>query len=236
MTLTRRNVLTTAAAGTVAAAAPAVASAKAEATGEQPGPNDRRLIALKADYEQTVEAINATPEDVEGGHPLAEWQGRVLHALDRTPADSVRGAAAKLGVTRQAVDREPDGIEGIEYRAICEVERVAGESHHAGLNDMAQPGPNDRRLWELHNEWTAAHAEYDSSQQEAALDRASRCEAEMAQIVADTPHGARAQIAVLEYERSIATGEAVDALNGDALARLAFRVFEFVQRQAGEAA
>jgi hypothetical protein len=93
-------------------------------------PNDRRLLQLKAEYAQTVDAINNTPdeEDVNDGHPLEEWQQRVLHEMAETPADSVRGIAAKLSVTRETRDLEPDAVaDKIEYRALLEIERLAGE-------------------------------------------------------------------------------------------------------------
>jgi hypothetical protein len=92
-------------------------------------PNDRRLIELQAEYAQTVDAINNTPgdEDVNDGHPLEEWQQRVLCEMADTPADSVRGIAAKLSVTRDTREPEPDAVaDKIEYRALLEIERLAG--------------------------------------------------------------------------------------------------------------
>ena len=64
---------------------------------------------------------------------------------------------------------------------------------------------------------------------EAAFTRANDCEDAMAQIVADTAHGAQAQIEIVDYWRRI--GDLNEAFNGETMQQLAWRVFEFVQRQ-----
>jgi hypothetical protein len=274
--VTRRNLLHATTAGAVAAAVPAVASANSQPASD-PLANERIRDQAVQDLAERM------PADARAWIDTARAAGsRVGLAKDSTGGEWV-------GRHFRGTDPEVNGFLQRWQVARLDTGEIAAEL------DREQPGENDRRLCELHRQWSEALAEHDrchreasrieaqlpwrlrrpfdgkaseriaqrfgveaeirlrkrankerepllqawgardlEERAEAAIKRANECEEAMAQIVADTPGGARTQIAVLEHEREIATGRDEDAFNGDMLARMAFRVFELVQRQAGE--
>lgn len=139
-TLSRRSAITTAGAGAVAACLPAVASAA------QLGPNDRRLEALCAEafdvQDRMSRALDAADRrwgtDIDQT-PLAGYMDRLferqnayLTGLAKTPADSVRGAGAKLRATRFIRDQHiGDCFQAVECAAMDDVERLALEAASA---------------------------------------------------------------------------------------------------------
>ena len=141
--MNRRTAFATMAAGYAAMQVPLpIGDAKAAVPADL-GANDQRIFAWAAELEQ-IDARNsrlldvadkrydADPED----SPLAGYYWRLhdrslqlMRDLRNTPADSVKGLGAKVRVTRWMRPPDPGlGYDGIDYKALLEVERLAGEA------------------------------------------------------------------------------------------------------------